>query len=143
MTVAVVTAMLTGLLAAAVTARKATQTTWDGVYTPQQAARGDPLYIRTCSHCHQSDLSGGADGAPELRGAAFLSRWRNRSLWDFYRLITDTMPDDAPGSLTRQQTIDVVAFLLRKNLMPAGSDELPADRETLERIAVAEQPPRP
>jgi len=118
-------------------------TTWDGVYTPQQAARGDVVYGRRCRHCHQDDLSGGADSAPDLRGQRFLERWQRRPLLDLYRVVADTMPEDAPGSLARQDVADVLAFVLRKNLMPAGDTELPADQDTLRRIVLLDRPRQP
>src|SRR5262245_57311819 len=52
------------------------------VFTEQQAERGREIYERVCAFCHRTDLSGNEDGAPALRGAAFLKRWSDRPLAD-------------------------------------------------------------
>ena len=41
---------------------------WDGVYTEEQAKRGNPLYQQECANCHGSQLNGG-EAAPERRSA--------------------------------------------------------------------------
>src|SRR5262249_10751654 len=98
------------------------KTTGDGVYTAAQAKRGEELYSQTCAACHGADLSG-AD-APALSGSAFNTGWNDLSVADLADRIRTTMPADAPGSLTRQQLVDVVAFLLSKNGFPAGETDL-------------------
>jgi hypothetical protein len=47
------------------------------------------------------------------------------------------MPRDEPGTLDDRTTIDVVAYLLQQNALPAGSQELPPDAEVLKRISTA------
>jgi hypothetical protein len=42
-----------------------------------------------------------------------------------------TMPEDDPGSLSRRQTADIVAFMLQKGQYPAGTADLPAETEIL------------
>jgi hypothetical protein len=44
------------------------------------------------------------------------------------------MPQNAPGSLSRQQNADIVAYLLRENGFGAGNDVLPTDQATLDTI---------
>jgi len=46
------------------------------------------------------------------------------------------MPKNEPGSLTPQEYADVVAYLLRMNRMPPGSDELSTDVATLKKIRI-------
>ena len=69
--------------------------------------------------------------APPLTGVRFTSRWNNQSLDVMVRLIQRTMPRDEPGTLSRQQAADIVAFVLRANDYPAGAAELPNDAEAL------------
>jgi hypothetical protein len=45
------------------------------------------------------------------------------------------MPDDNPGSLERQQYVDVVAYILRFNEVPLTGD-LPSDADSLKKIVI-------
>ena len=47
------------------------KTVWDGVFTAEQAARGQMIYATTCAACHGADLGG--VNHPALKGEAFLS----------------------------------------------------------------------
>jgi mono/diheme cytochrome c family protein len=103
---------------------------WDGVYTVEQAKRGEQLYDKKCSSCHGTDLNGGLH-APALAGSAFTPNWDNMSLNDLFERMLTTMPEDDPGSLSRRQTADIVAFMLQKGQYPAGTADLPAETEIL------------
>jgi hypothetical protein len=46
------------------------------------------------------------------------------------------MPQDKPGSLSRQQTTDIVAYVLGFNKAPAGQTDLPSDAELLKAIKI-------
>ena len=52
-----------------------------------------------------------------------------------------TMPADAPGSLKPAEIADVIAFILKKDSMPAGETELPADPSTLKAIKLVAPKP--
>ena len=86
-------------LSAAVGAQE--KTVWDGVYTEEQAVRGETTYEQECATCHLADLLG--DGiAPALTGAAFDFRWSDLSVGDMFVAIRATMPQGAPASLSPQ-----------------------------------------
>ena len=51
-----------------------TPTVWSGVYTPEQAQRGEGLYAQGCARCHGFDLLGG-EMAPALADGQFRSNW--------------------------------------------------------------------
>jgi mono/diheme cytochrome c family protein len=106
---------------------------WDGVYTEEQAKRGEGLYGQYCASCHGPDLAGG-EMAPGLTGGEFTSNWNDLSLGDLYERIRISMPQNAPGSLSRQQNSDILAFILRKQNVPVGSAELPTQTEVLKEI---------
>lgn len=106
---------------------------WDGVYTEEQAKRGEPLYHKECAPCHGDSLSGG-ESAPPLTGGAFLSNWNGLTLGDLFERIRKTMPQNAPGKLTRQQNADILAFTLSANKFPAGKAELSRQPEFLKEI---------
>jgi len=106
---------------------------WDGVYTEAQAKRGEPMYGQYCASCHGADLAGG-EMAPGLTGGEFTSNWNDLSLGDLFERIRVSMPQNAPGSLSRQQDADILSFILSKMNMPAGSAELPTQTEMLKEI---------
>lgn len=129
-----------GVVAAAA-AQSTPRTVWDGVYTPVQAARGQDVYDRSCGECHQADLSGGGDeAAAVLKGPDFFARWQGRSVGDLVNTISRSMPKTAPGSLTAEAYVDVVSFLMRKNLVPAGDAELSTDERALGQTAITARP---
>jgi cytochrome c len=109
------------------------RTTWDGVYTEAQAKRGESIYIDSCSNCHGRTLEG-LDMTPPLSGGAFMSNWDGLSIGDLVDRIRSSMPLDRPGALSRQENVDVVAYILRFDQFPAGKDELPRDTQILKQI---------
>ena len=106
------------LLASGVAAQGA-GTVWDGVYTEEQARRGGGLYQMHCAACHGDTLAGG-EAAPALVGATFNSTWDGVTLGDLFDRIRATMPQNQPGTLSRAQNADVIAFLLASGKFPAG-----------------------
>ena len=110
-----------------------TRSVWDGVYTDEQAKRGEEVYHQECAACHGEMLTGG-ESAPPLTGGAFQANWNGLSLGDLFDRIRKTMPQSKPGRLTRQQDADVLAFLLSINKFPAGKAELYRQSEMLKEI---------
>ena len=106
---------------------------WDGVYTEEQAKRGEANYKKECGACHGEMLTGG-ESAPPLTGGAFQANWNGLTLGDLFDRIRKTMPQSKPGSLTRQQNADVLAFMLSMNKFPAGKTELYRQSEMLKEI---------
>ena len=106
---------------------------WDGVYTEEQAKRGEPIYQKECGSCHGDALTGG-ESAPPLTGGAFLANWNGLTLADLFDRIRKTMPQTTPGKLTRQQNADVLAFMLSVSKFPAGKTEIYKQSEMLKEI---------
>ena len=129
-------------LGVVVSAQDNLRTVWSGVFTDEQAMRGQQTYIKTCGHCHRDDLTGGGSevGAPALRGPIFTYRWQDQPLSELFLTIGTTMPQNKPDSLTPQAVIDVVSFLLKANEMPPGTVELPAEVATLGKIRFIARP---
>ncbi|MEO8134429.1 MAG: cytochrome c [Betaproteobacteria bacterium] len=96
----------------------------DGLYSAAQAARGEETYQQFCSACHGARLQG-TPAAP-LTGEAFRGRWEDgkHTLDDLYYIIRSLMPNNAPGSLSKAQYADVVAYILKVNSYPAGGEDL-------------------
>ena len=117
-----------------------TRSVWDGVYTEEQAKRGEPVYGKECAACHGAELMGG-ESAPALTGGAFLANWNGLTLGDLFDRIKKTMPQSAPGKLTRQQNADVLAFMLSRNKFPPGKTELYKQSEMLKEIRFESEKP--
>lgn len=122
-------------LLAAVVARAADPSVWDGVYTAEQTRRGETAYLQACASCHGIALEGG-DMTPPLVGGAFTANWNDLTVGDLFERIRTTMPLDNPGRLSRQQNADVIAFVLKANGWPAGTAELAADPAPLKQIRI-------
>jgi mono/diheme cytochrome c family protein len=118
------------------------QSVWDGIYTDEQARRGAPLYSEKCARCHGPDLTGG-ETAPALASAEFKGNWSGLSVDDLFERIKISMPQDNPGSLSRQQTADILAFVLSKGGFPAGGTELPREAEILKQFRFEAIKPAP
>jgi mono/diheme cytochrome c family protein len=112
---------------------------WEGIYTADQARRGQALYADACAVCHGATLTGG-EMAPALTGSGFDSGWNGFTVADLVERTRSTMPQDKPGSLTRAQVVDIVAFMLSKNDAPVGQTELPSAADQLAAITFAPRP---
>ena len=115
---------------------------WDGVYTEEQAGRGEQLSAEHCARCHGQALEG-AEAAPALVGYAFSGNWEGVPLSDLFERVRVSMPLDAPGSLSRQQNLDIVAYLLKVGQFPAGDGELVAQGGALANINFVSYRPQP
>jgi mono/diheme cytochrome c family protein len=113
---------------------------WNGVYTDEQARRGEVAYRQSCVNCHGPELEG-ADMTPPLIGGAFTANWNDLTLGDLFERIRATMPLDKPGTLSRQQNADLVAFVLKANSWPAGTTELARDLGALKQIRIQSSKP--
>lgn len=133
------------LLAGLASAAAAGRSVWDGVYSAAQAKRGSATYAERCSACHGDFLDG--DGTLRrtvaLAGAVFGENWESASLSDLFAKIARTMPQDAPGSLTSDETLDLVAYLLQYNGYPGGTADLRESPELALIDIVGKEGPRP
>lgn len=112
------------LLLAATSAFAATPTILDGVYSQEQAARGQDAYSRNCARCHQADLAG-TGGAPALITTTFTDNWREGYLSNLFHHIQTWMPpQNLKGTLPEQRYLDILTYILAANEYPAGPKEL-------------------
>jgi S-disulfanyl-L-cysteine oxidoreductase SoxD len=118
------------------------RTVWSGVYTEAQSKRGEAVYLEMCANCHGVELEG-MDMSPPLAGATFGSNWNDLTMGDLSERIRISMPADRPGTMTRAQVADVMAFMLKANKFPAGPTELPQDVLTLKQIRILPEKPAP
>ena len=111
------------------------RTVWDGIYTEEQAARGDVLYADRCARCHGDTLAG-MEAAPALTGTAFYSNWEGEALEALFERMRSSMPQDKPGSLSRAQNADIMAHMLRVGGYPAGTAPLEGQAGSLAQVTI-------
>jgi mono/diheme cytochrome c family protein len=118
---------LAGSAEAQTSSKPAIRTTKNGVYSSEQADRGQLVYSGMCKNCH----------TPESHTAsAFTAKWNGKPLVELYNYISEQMPKNEPGSLSAEEYADVLAYVLKLNRMPAGQDDLPAKSEVMKTIRI-------
>jgi S-disulfanyl-L-cysteine oxidoreductase SoxD len=112
---------------------------WDGVFTAEQAQRGGQLFEFQCAACHGSELVSADGYAPDLVGFRFNGMWHGKTLGERFETIQTTMPLGKAGSLSADEVVDIIAFILSYNDYPAGDTPLAAGQH-LEQIEVTPRP---
>ncbi|MFT4604957.1 MAG: mono/diheme cytochrome c family protein [Rhodothermales bacterium] len=97
-----------------------------GVFTAEQALRGQDIFTIVCGECHQYE--------DFLEG--FLPGWSGQTADVLFDEIRSTMPEDSPGSLRSSEYAAVIAFLLQMNGLKAGEDKLPGSVRRLKQILI-------
>lgn len=100
------------------------------VFTRAQAALGEQRFTEACAACHAIE-----DQAGSLR-----AKWANGTLGDLFRVISTTMPQNRPGSLSADEYAGIVAFYLLRSGHTPGQTELPADSAALAQMRIAPRP---
>jgi mono/diheme cytochrome c family protein len=113
---------------------------WDGIYTTEQAKRGQARYNEQCASCHGDMLNGG-ESAPPLAGGEFLSNWNGLTVGDLFDRTRSTMPQSKPGSLSREANAEILAYVFSMNQFPAGKSDMPQASEVLKEIKVEASKP--
>ena len=131
------------LLFSASTSVPHSEETHTGVITDseEQAHKGHDLYEAHCASCHGSALEG--QGALRLSGATFRTRWADdrHSADDLFYIIRTLMPYGQAATLSKQEYIDITAYILIVNGDPAGGQPLPLDSRILKQITIRPQQP--
>jgi quinoprotein glucose dehydrogenase len=135
-------AMLVVSAAVASAHAAAPSTVWDGVYTAEQAKRGEAAYVKDCASCHKDHLLGDDDYVNPLIGPVFMARWNNKSVGDLYEKTKTTMPADYPDTLKPQDYVDITSYVLSASGFPAGRTELPPDLAALKLITFTQARPK-
>jgi mono/diheme cytochrome c family protein len=103
---------------------------WAGIYTTDQAARGQSAYRARCASCHGTTLEG-SDDAPPLAGPDFAEDWNCANIADLFEKIQYTMAANRPDRLEQEQVAEILSYILKVNLFPAGDRMLPANVDDL------------
>ena len=98
-----------------------------GVYKEEQAARGDTVFQRSCLSCHTPGFHSDEQ---------FRMNWIGRTVYDLFKLLKTTMPEDNIGGLSDDDYTRVVAYILKLNGFPAGADSLSSDSTAQRRIKI-------
>ena len=111
------------------------------VYSEEQAVRGRGLYAEHCASCHGVKLEGGS--SMPLSGATFEERWADErhSVDDLFYIVRTLMPYGRRATLSQQEYIDIIAYLLMMNGYPAEAQSLPLDPNVLAGITIRPQQP--
>jgi mono/diheme cytochrome c family protein len=105
------------------------RTVRDGVFSAAQMARGKREFDSICANCHEIE---------ELTGpGAYFDEAAGKTVWEVFEYIWAEMPEDEPASLDPNDYAAILAYTLSVYGMPAGADDLPIDRKSLEAIEFA------
>jgi S-disulfanyl-L-cysteine oxidoreductase SoxD len=113
-----------------------TKSTASGVFTVEQAKSGERVFQAQCAPCHGADLHSVCPEAPDLTDRAFAYGWKDKTIAYRFQQIRSQMPPGAARSLDDQTYPDIIAYILQFNGIPAGSEKLVPDVDTLERIVI-------
>jgi mono/diheme cytochrome c family protein len=114
-----------------------TKSTSTGVFTEEQAKKGEAAYQRVGASCHGADLHSTEPEAPDLTEGAFKFGWQGRTIAERFETIRNTMPPGRKASLDDQTYLDVVTYILRFNNIPAGNQTLQPDINMLKQIVIS------
>jgi polar amino acid transport system substrate-binding protein len=108
------------------------------LYTADQATQGLIAYGQNCAMCHGPLLDGQFGGypGPALKGAEFADPSYDFHVSDIFNFVAKLMPPGTPGSLTHDQDVLIMAFLLQQNGYPPGSNELTYEAAEKSRVAL-------
>lgn len=119
------TSILTWLLTPlAVLALAASGASTSVTFTSSQMAKGEKQFAQSCAACHGDHLEGGA--GPALTGPTFetLSKKVGADVGDIFTYMTTNMPLNQPASLSHDQYVSIMAFILSQNGYKAGGRAL-------------------
>jgi len=107
-----------------------------GPYTAAQATAGQALYQSRCASCHGSELSDGS--APPLVGPTFRRTWsrENVNVDDLLYIMSTTMPPRRTGELSQGEYVQILAYVMSENGVPAGGSALTANADQLRAVSL-------
>jgi len=120
---------------AGVSLTQTTRSVWDGIYSADQAKRGQARYNAQCASCHGQALEGG-ESAPPLAGGEFLANWGGLTVGELFDRTRSTMPQSKPGSLSREANAEILAYVFSANQFPAGKADMSQASEVLKEIKI-------
>ena len=119
---------------------------WAGVYTTEQAERGQRVFVGRCADCHGPrgdgvDTDPDQPAGPPVAGGSFLAEWQGQTVYTLFAYTRLRMPTINPGSLSDEDYIDAIAFMLGNSGVPPGETELPVEQPVLRSVQIDTEPP--
>jgi polar amino acid transport system substrate-binding protein len=106
------------------------------LYTVDQATQGAIAYGQNCAMCHAPLLNGQSAGysGPALKGPDFAAPSYDFHVSDIFNFVAKLMPPGTPGSLTHDQDVLIMAYLLQQNGYPPGTQALTYEQAEKSRV---------
>jgi len=111
-----------------------------GLFTLEQARRGEAAYDKNCATCHGAELRPGDREVTPLADKAFKAGWVGKTVAEKFEVTRDTMPPEEKNSLGDQVYLDIITYILKFNKVPAGGQELKPDLSVLRQIVIPAPP---
>lgn len=124
----------------------------DGFYSEEQAARGKAFFAGACSMCHTADPRGPSQADVAARRGYWIGNTRKlsslavdsipqryHSVSALFNKIRTTMPAYNAGGLSTEEYLDIVAYLLQANGLPAGKEDLKNDITGMRAMTLVEK----
>jgi mono/diheme cytochrome c family protein len=102
-----------------------------GAYSESQATDGEMVYKKVCASCHELSFHTGEE---------FRMNWFSQTVWDLFKILKTTMPEDNIGGLTDDEYTRVIAYVFKLNGFPASTDSLKADSLEMKKIRIGPMP---
>jgi len=95
------------------------------LFTAAQADAGKGKFLPNCSMCHGPTLAGRS--GPALKGPTFANEKAGFHVGDVFTIVAQNMPATNPGSLEKDDYVEIMAYILQENGYPAGNTALTYD----------------
>src|SRR5260370_9820404 len=105
-------------------------------YSEAKVKRGKEQYAQDCAQCHGANLRG-IGTAAALVGDDFMRDYY--SVNDLFIKASVTMPGDNVHGLPTDTYLNIIAYLLQANGLPAGTENLKGDVTAMKRMALMEK----
>jgi mono/diheme cytochrome c family protein len=102
------------------------------LFTEAQVKQGAQKYADNCAQCHGDALQG--QSGPALKGPLFASVKSAFSVGDILTFMSINMPATQPGSLSHDDYVQIMAYVLAQNGYPAGQAALTFDGGTASKV---------
>lgn len=103
----------------------------DGVFSREQVNKGRKVFFDVCIECHQPEA---------FVGPGFMDAWAGQTVDVLFQKLRSTMPENAPGRLSRREYTELLAFVFEKNGLPPGETEMPNRPDELKNIMIVGAP---
>jgi mono/diheme cytochrome c family protein len=102
-----------------------------GAFTEEQVKRGELTFQSYCLSCHTPTFH---------TGEQFRMSWIGRTVYDYFKVVKTTMPEDNPGGLSGDEYTVVIAYIFKMNGFPSGTTLLPTDTLLMKSIRIEASP---